>query len=637
MCILSGAVGLFYLLFDPVVRSIVLNKLTLSRSSDTFYIWEDPKISPHFKVYFWNFSNPEAFFAGKEKPQLKEVGPYTYRQKWLKQNITWHDNGTISYRTRKIFTFSPSESCDGCNDVSDNITTLNVPAISAYYQMREAFLAGYALTAMIRALGYNMWSTKTVKEFLWGHEEKLFKIAIMTNSNPPPFEDFGFFLKKNTSREDELGMYTMYTGQGDPYKLSNIASFNGKNNLGRWNHSECDKVHGSDGASFNPYIQQKDTLWFFNDQLCRAMPLIFDKEVVSEGLPGFRFRPREDVFMSPERFPKENACFGGEGKVTGDGVFDVTICQFNAPIVLSWPHFLHAESKFSDNVQGMSPDKEKHGFWFDIQPTTGTTLSAKARVQINVAVRNSKIFSDLGTVKDTVVPVLWFEEGIDELGDDIIKVLKTAAVDPAVYRQYILYCFIGLISTVMLLGVIALARVCKNRASVAKVKKVREILKTNICDLEQAGQPMLNQDSTDSSRVTTATHSRNCSEGARPIFITDVGGDKLMDKLPQFMPARAPPYNAIQTMLDGEDSQDLEASDSTDDVETQGSQDLPSLESAEAVSEVNEADKEQAEVGEKENGYEVEEEDGPEEDSGPSVVLINSRHRVTSTSSSTFS
>ena len=26
--------------------------------------------------------------------------------------------------------------------------------------------------------------------------------------------------------------------------------------LGRWNDSNCDKVHGSDGASFNPYIQQ---------------------------------------------------------------------------------------------------------------------------------------------------------------------------------------------------------------------------------------------------------------------------------------------------------------------------------------------------------------------------------------------
>jgi hypothetical protein len=33
------------------------------------------------------------------------------------------------------------------------------------------------------------------------------------------------------------------------------------------------------------------------------------------------------------------------------------------------------------------PDPEEHGFWFDIQPVTGTTLSASVRVQVNVNIR----------------------------------------------------------------------------------------------------------------------------------------------------------------------------------------------------------------------------------------------------------
>ena len=57
-----------------------------------------------FQVYFFNLTNAEAVFKGLEKPKLVEVGPYTYTQKWTKQNITWHENGTLSYRTRKIFT-----------------------------------------------------------------------------------------------------------------------------------------------------------------------------------------------------------------------------------------------------------------------------------------------------------------------------------------------------------------------------------------------------------------------------------------------------------------------------------------------------------------------------------------------------
>ena len=56
------------------------------------------------QVYFFNLTNAEAVFKGLEKPKLVEVGPYTYTQKWTKQNITWHKNGTVSYRTRKIFT-----------------------------------------------------------------------------------------------------------------------------------------------------------------------------------------------------------------------------------------------------------------------------------------------------------------------------------------------------------------------------------------------------------------------------------------------------------------------------------------------------------------------------------------------------
>ena len=56
------------------------------------------------QVYFFNITNPKKVFDGLEKPNLVELGPYTYTQQWLKQNITWHDNGTISYKTRKIFT-----------------------------------------------------------------------------------------------------------------------------------------------------------------------------------------------------------------------------------------------------------------------------------------------------------------------------------------------------------------------------------------------------------------------------------------------------------------------------------------------------------------------------------------------------
>ena len=38
-------------------------------------------------------------------------------------------------------------------------------------------------------------------------------------------------------------------------------------------------------------------------------------------------------------------------------MFDVTVCQFDSPIIVSWPHFLGAEDKFRDAVTGMNPVK----------------------------------------------------------------------------------------------------------------------------------------------------------------------------------------------------------------------------------------------------------------------------------------
>jgi len=535
-CVISGLVGVAYLLFDPLVRALILNKLVLTPATEEFLLWENPPISPHLKVYMFNLTNPEEFFNGKSLPHVVEVGPYMYRQTWTKQNITWHDNGTISFRTRKIFRFVPEESCPSCQDTKDNITTINVPLVSAYYQSRDAdWKQTYSLSGLIWTLGYKPWMTHTVHELLWGYEEPLFKVAQALLSDPPPFSQFGLFLQKNSTKEEEIGLLTMNTGKGDPYKLSTIESFKGQQYFNFWNTSECNKVHGSDGAAFNPYIKKIDTVYFFNDKLCRALPLVYNNSVVQEGLPGLRFMPREDVFMSSKRFPKENSCFDDPNVESGDGVFDVTRCQFNTPIILSWPHFLGAEEKYKNGVIGLNPDKNKHSFWFDIQEVTGTTLSAQARIQVNMKVHKIPMFDSLSRINDTVVPMMWFDEGIEKLGPKIVEVLQTAATEPQIIRHYILLCFVALTVITALIGMVLTVKVTTNRASVAKVERLRRHVENRlhmggqtIAENEssaQLTQPMIEVDSSESSRSTTANHSRTSSEGVTPPYINIVNKD----------------------------------------------------------------------------------------------------------------
>jgi hypothetical protein len=75
----------------------------------------------------------------------------------------------------------------------------------------------------------NAWVTRTPEELIWGYPEPLFDLAkaYLPEDSAPPMDNFGFFTKKNQT--ENLAQYTMYTGSGNPYNLSKISLFNGKN------------------------------------------------------------------------------------------------------------------------------------------------------------------------------------------------------------------------------------------------------------------------------------------------------------------------------------------------------------------------------------------------------------------------
>nr|XP_040570239.1 lysosome membrane protein 2-like isoform X2 [Lepeophtheirus salmonis] len=533
-CATFGAlVGLCYLVFDPLVKHVVLKRLILSNNSETSEIWENPPITPHFKVYLFNLTNPEGVFNGTEIPRLVEVGPYVY------QGVIWHNNGTMSYKTRKVFSYQRELSV-GDHSV-DKILTLNVPLLTAYYRMRNSiFFAQYGLESVAQLLEYQPWVEKTPEELIWGYDESLFELAKFVGDGPPT-NKFGFFSAKNDS--NDLSTYTMYTGENNPYDLSKISSFNGKSHLNFWKNDECNLVRGSDGSTFNPYISKSDTLWFFNDQLCRSLPLVYDQEVMSRSLPGYRFKPRYDVYKSPSTVP-ENDCYCTDQTLCdmiGDGMFAVSACQFDAPIILSWPHFLGANSSYQSSVEGLSPQLDSHGFWFDIQPTTGTTMSARARIQINLAVKNIPAFSQLEKVKDIIMPILWFDEGIEELGSELTEVIGQAVLTPPIYKNYIFCIFLGFCASTFVIFLVALIRFALNKSlnhtpseGICRDNLIRnlgaqlnnpQVRGTGLCkshhDDDGASAPMLPPSdpssacsSTDSSRLTTANHSRNSSTGS---------------------------------------------------------------------------------------------------------------------------
>jgi len=474
----TGFVGAVYLLFDPIIKHVILKRLVLRNDTEFASIWAEPPITPHLKLYFFNLTNAEKFFDGSEGPRVREVGPYVYHQKWIKEDVVWHGNGTMSYRTRKEYKFMPELSFQLNEDTgvktmldhsTDNIVTVNIPMISAIMRVQGDWWQTSLLKTALFGLGSDYWVTKTPEQLTWGYADSLLEIGQLTDSSLN--NKFGFFIQNNNT--EDLAKYTMYTGEGNPYNLSKISLFDGSDSLKVWgsnpetDKNKCNLVQGSDGATFNPYIEKSNTLWFFNDQLCQSMPLVFQREVTASRLPGYRFVPRSDVFKQPRSEPS-NACFCEDEPLCdhiGDGMFSISKCPkiLNAPIVLSWPHFLHANTSFIEAVDGMRPQQDKHQFYFDVQPTTGTTLSARARAQINIAVLRNEDFSGLHKLNNTIVPLLWFDEGLDELSDDLRNEIAKAVEDPPIYKGYVLI-FLGcLVGVVVAVGTISAVMTCRSR------------------------------------------------------------------------------------------------------------------------------------------------------------------------------
>lgn len=76
-------------------------------------------------------------------------------------------------------------------------------------------------------------------------------------------------------------------------------------------------------------MNKNTTLFVYDKDLCRLLPLSFEKEVNTKNdVPGFRFTPDENVFASVENNP-DNDCFcPGGPPCAPHGFFNVSLCQY---------------------------------------------------------------------------------------------------------------------------------------------------------------------------------------------------------------------------------------------------------------------------------------------------------------------
>jgi scavenger receptor class B, member 1 len=127
--------------------------------------------------------------------------------------------------------------------------------------------------------------------------------------------------------------------------------------------------------------------------------------------------------------------------------------------LLSFPHFYLADDSIRQGVEGISPpEKEKHQFFIDVQPLMGTTLRAKARVQINLAVSHVDDIKQVASFPDIIFPILWFEEGVNGLPDEVVNLMKLATDIPPKAKSILMIALFTLGGLLLIVSVSCLIR-----------------------------------------------------------------------------------------------------------------------------------------------------------------------------------
>lgn len=449
-------------LFPNLINLIMDKELALQEGGRSYKWWQKPPVVPRMQIYIYNVTNADEFLNNGEKPALQELGPYVYMQSWEKTDVKFNENGTVTYKVKKTYVFSEELSIGSEDDL---VVVPNVPMLSATSQSKHAarFLR-LAMASIMDILKIKPFVEVSIGQLLWGYEDPLLKLAkdVVPKEHKLPYDQFGLLYGKNSTMPD---LYTIFTGSGDMSKFGMLNRWNGKDSIGFWTTPECDSVMGTDGSIFPPRITKNTVLKIFDKDLCRTLPLVYQRDVTAAGgIPGYRFSPPTDVFTSVENLPSQQ-CFCPAGPPCApEGTFNVSLCQYDSPILLTFPHFYLADQALREAVTGISPpEAEKHQLYVDVQPIMGTTMKARARVQINLAVNQVRDIKQVASFPDIVFPIMWFEDCVDELPEEMRSLIKLAVEVPPIAHAAMTGAFAAIGGLILLIAMMCLARAAKRQ------------------------------------------------------------------------------------------------------------------------------------------------------------------------------
>lgn len=436
----------FPVIIQAVIHQQLKGNIVVSSPESSGYahfIDETYESNVTMTFYFWNLENPEQVLQGS-KPQMREVGPFVYRVKTQKSDVSWSDDKTqITYREHTERTFDPELTSLASGGRIDNdqiqITNMNLLFFGALPLVgRRAWEEAFAIDPEFNTDMKRLFTTRTVHEWIFGYSAKLIKSL---------FKYPGFFPNFDPKEDpDTLLPSTLWSGVGDINRANTFVRWRNRSSLFSecpWGHpnppllvpNECkdtyhccytkekpgaptwaspaaNNVAGLSNAGNLPApLFPGGNFSIFSSDLQRALIFtndgVYEPTLTYKGVEMYRYIATNSTFENAKTRP-ENSRYYMYGP---DGVVNLTRIERGVPIFISLPHFLWAPA-LQQQVLGMEPNEPEHDIELWLEPISGLTMMELERSQINIRLTpeyvwgktKKKAFGD----RELYIPTAWF-------------------------------------------------------------------------------------------------------------------------------------------------------------------------------------------------------------------------------------
>lgn len=451
---------IFSLKFPQYAKNRVIDALVFkdgSYSMSRFKTTEDLK-NLRMSFYFYNITNPEEVVNNKAKIKLEQIGPFVYSEfKWRKFIKDDQEAGLITYKLYRRFRYNPdlsgyvdSNHTERLDPSKTRITWINIPLIATLNYIDEIFGSGpsrvknileWAIHMFFRSNGEGPFLNATVQELVFDGSIRPGFVALhryLSNFVKPwPLLDnkFALLYNRNASWDPNFDrIITVSAGFGTNQTYRNLNSYISLDNnatLPNWKSEppQCNKVGGTDGEFFSPFLNLSEDVDILALDICRRLSMKFKANSSMYGVPTALYVLNERTLESGFKNP-ENKCYC-LGKDTSpecnyDGLIDLKRCNGQKSIFASGAHFWAGSKELLDHVEGLTPpDPSIHEPLFHIEPNTGLALRARFPLQFNVKLpaNDTFIFKFLNANHSIFLPFAWIDES-SEMTEEQSKILK---------------------------------------------------------------------------------------------------------------------------------------------------------------------------------------------------------------------